>query len=356
MPLNWRSEKLNCPHPIQSDSKIAQRESEFAETGFVRLLEILLASAILLASIGMLSSSRADQFPSRSIKIVVGFAPGGPADIPARAIASKLPGLLGVSVVVENRPGAGGLLATQDVLSRPRDGYSLLLCTYFDPVNTLLYRKAKYKVADIAPISLIATYDYAFAVPKALPAETVAQLIELTKSNPTKYNYGIIGIGSPANLIFRQVESLTGMKMTPVPFKGSAPAMQEVIAGRLDLYIVPPISAVQPFEAKQIKVLAVTGSKRLASLPDVPTLQESGIPVVAFAFLGVCAGAGTPQPVIAKLNDAVGKVVKSADYEGLITKLGSVPVSSTPAELKAAMDAVVRDAAPIVAKYKLQMD
>ena len=244
----------------------------------------------------------------------------------------------------------------RDLLEQSPDGHTLLLCTYFDPVNTLLYRKARYKISDVAPISLIATYDYVLATANTVPADTVAQLIELTRANPDRFNYGHIGIASPANLIFKQLERLTGMKMTAVPFKGSAPAIQKVMAGRLDLYIVPPISALQPYDAKQIKVLAATGQKRLPALPGVPTLNEAGVPIVSFAFLGVCAASGTPEPIIQKLNRLIADIVKSADYKQLITKLGSVPVASSPGEFQAVMDAAVRDATPIVTEFKLQMD
>jgi tripartite-type tricarboxylate transporter receptor subunit TctC len=308
------------------------------------------------ALLGGISAAKAENYPTRAIRLLVGFPAGGPADIPARAVAGKLAEALGTPVVVENKPGAGGLLATQDLLEQSPDGHTLLLCTYFDPVNTLLYRKARYKISDVAPISLIATYDYVLATANTVPADTVAQLIELTRANPDRFNYGHIGIASPANLIFKQLERQTGMKMTPVPFKGSAPAIQEVMAGRLDLYIVPPISAVQQYDAKQIKVLAATGQKRLPALPGVPTLNEAGVPIVSFAFLGVCAASGTPEPIIRKLNHLIADIVKSADYQQLITKLGSVPVASSPGEFQAVMDAAVRDAAPIVTEFKLQID
>ena len=173
----------------------------------------------------------AESWPSRPIRLLIGFPPGGPADIPGRAIAERLSQSLGTSVVAENKPGAGGMLATQELISLPADGYTLSICTYFDPVNTLLYRKARYKVSDIAPVSLIGTYDYVLAVANSVPADTLSKLVEISKASPDKFNYGHIGIGSPANLIFKQLEKRTGIKMTAVPFKGSAPAMQEVLAG-----------------------------------------------------------------------------------------------------------------------------
>lgn len=216
----------------------------FAIHSFRRALFAFIALPLMMAGA---AHAAADQYPSRPIKLLVGFPPGGPSDVPARVIAEKLSRILGTGIIVENKPGAGSMLATLDVLSQPADGHTLLLCTYFDPVNTLLYRKARYKVSDIAPVSLIGTYDYVLAAASNIPAQSFEQLVAGTKADPQKFNYGHIGLGSPANLIFKQLETKTGIQMTPVPFKGSAPAIQEVVAGRLDLYIVPPISAVQPY-------------------------------------------------------------------------------------------------------------
>ena len=168
--------------------------------------------------------------------------------------------------------------------------------------------------------------------------------------------YGHIGVGSPANLIFKQLEKRTGMKMTAVPFKGSAPAMQELIAGRIDLYIVPPISAVQPFDAKQIKVLATTGKSRLAVMPQVATLQELGVNLISFAFVGVCAANGTPAQIIEKLSGLVREAVAAPQYQHLMHTLGSVPISSSSQELQAVIDNAVRDTAPIVKEFNLHMD
>jgi tripartite-type tricarboxylate transporter receptor subunit TctC len=263
---------------------------------------------------------------------------------------------LGVPVVTENKPGAGGMLATQELISQPADGHTLLICTYFDPVNTLVYHNARYRVSDIAPVSLIGTYDYVLAVANNVAVEKLSELINITKASPDKFNYGHIGVGSPANLIFKQLEKRTGIKMTAVPFKGSAPAMQELIAGRIDLYIVPPISSVQPFDAKQIKVLATTGKSRLAAMPQVATLQELGADLISFAFVGVCAAKGTPAPIIEKLNGLVREAVAAPKYERLMDTLGSVPISSSPQELQAVIDNAVRDTAPIVEEFNLHMD
>jgi len=314
-----------------------------------------LCLAFLIFSFGG-AGIAAETYPSRPIRLLIGFPPGGPADIPGRAIAEQLSHFLGAPVVSENKAGAGGMLAMQELLAQPADGHTLLICTYFDPVNTLVYRNARYKVSDIAPVSLIGTYYYVLAMANNVPVEELSGLVAITKASPDRFNYGHIGIASPANLIFKQLEKRTGIKMTAVPFKGSAPAMQELIAGRLDLYIVPPISAVQPFEARQIKVLATSGKSRLSVMPQVATLQELGVNLIWFAFVEVCAENGTPVQIIDRLNGLVREAVATPQYEHLMDTLGSVPISSSPQDLQGIIDNAVRDAAPIVEEFNLHMD
>jgi tripartite-type tricarboxylate transporter receptor subunit TctC len=248
------------------------------------------------------------------------------------------------------------MLAANDVLSHPRDGYDLLLCTYFDAVNTQLYRSVKYKLSDLLGISLIAKYSYAVAVANTLPARTFKELIDYTREHPDQVNYGHLGAGSTQNLLAKRLEKLTGMKMTAIPYKGSAEATPEIVAGRNHLYIGPPLGIVPLYQAKQVKVLAVTGAERLASMPEVPTLKESGIPLVAYAWLGVCAGAGTPPSVVELLNSRIAAIVDTPDYRALIEKSGSVAVSSTPQEFHALIEETAGDAAPIIREFGVQLD
>ncbi len=164
-----------------------------------------LKAAIFLGAVAAASSfvtappASADDYPNRPIRIIVGFTAGGPTDVPFRFIADRLGAALGKPVVVENKPGAGSMLATYEMLSQPRDGYTLLACTYFDPTNTLLYRNAHYKVSDLAPVALVARYSYVVAVSKDNPAKTFGDLVQYAKANPGKLNYGHLGIGSSQN-------------------------------------------------------------------------------------------------------------------------------------------------------------
>jgi tripartite-type tricarboxylate transporter receptor subunit TctC len=302
------------------------------------------------------AAAAAEDYPARTIRIVVGFTAGGPTDIPARFIADRLSTALGKPVVVENKPGAAAQLAANDVLSQPRDGYSLLLCTYFDAVNTQLYKSIKYRLSDLLGITLIARYSYAVAVSNVLPVNDFKELIAYSKAHPSVVNYGNLGAGSTQNILAKRLEKLAGMKMTPIPYKGSTEATREIIAGRNHIYIGPPLGILPLYQTKQLKVLASTGDERLAAAPEVPTLKDLGIPLVAYAWLGVCAGTGTPRPVVDIINREVRKIVASKDYIALIEKSGSVPVSSTPEELQEIIRATADDAGPTIREFGLQLE
>jgi tripartite-type tricarboxylate transporter receptor subunit TctC len=308
------------------------------------------------ALVAFISPAAAEDYPSRPIRLVVGFTAGGPTDIPARFLAERLSVSLGRAVMVENKPGAGALLAAMDVLSRPRDGHDLLLCTYFDAVNTLLYRNIKYKLSDIVGISLIAKYSYAVVVSNSLPVRSFNELVDYAKAHPDRVNYGHLGPASTHNVLAKKLEKLTGMKMTPIPYKGTPEAMQELIAGRTHLMIAPPLGVLPLYATKQVNVLAVTGSERLASMPEVATLKESGIPLSAYAWLGVCAGSGIPQPVVALLNRHIVQVVNSTEYRALVETSGSVAVSSTAQKFRELIEETANDAAPIFREFGVQLD
>ena len=320
--------------------------------GHVRAARVLLAvSAVAMSA----AAAAAEDYPTRPIRMVVGFTAGGPTDIPARFIADRLSAALGHPVIVENKPGAGATLAANDVMSRPRDGYDLLVCTYFDAVNTLLYKSLHYKLDDLVGITQIARYSYVVAAANSLPVDTFAELIAYTKQHPGEVNYAQLGVASTQNLLAKRLERLAGMQMTAIPYKGSSEVAQELIAGRSHLYIGPPIGLVSLYQARQIKVLAVTGNERMSSIPEVPTLMESGVPLVAYAWVGICAGAGTPQSVIDLLNERITAIVDSPEYRALVEKSGSVAVSSTPQELRRVIEETAADAAPTIRELGIEM-
>ena len=240
------------------------------------------------------TASAADTYPTRPIKLMVGFGAGGPTDIPARFIADRLGAALGQAVVVENKPAAGGIVATRDVLAQPRDGYTLLLCTHFDATNVAVYRNAGYQLGDIAPISLIAKYYYGLALANAIPADTFESFVAYAKAHPGEVTYATVGAGSAQEIMARQLEKMTGVTMNRIPFRGGLQVVQELVAGRVALYPSPTLAIMPQYKAKQLKIIATTSPERLKTLPEVPTLTERGFDFVRFGWLGVCAGAGTP--------------------------------------------------------------
>jgi tripartite-type tricarboxylate transporter receptor subunit TctC len=302
------------------------------------------------------TANAADTYPSRPIRLLVGFGAGGPTDIPARFIAEKLGVALGQPVVVENKPAAGGIVATRDVLAQPRDGYTLLLCTHFDATNVAVYRNVGYQLGDIAPISLIAKYYYGLALANAIPADDFEAFVAYAKAHPGEVTYATVGAGSAQEIMARQLEKLTGVTLNRIPFRGGAGVVQELVAGRVDLYPSPTLAIFPQYQAKQLKILATTSPERLNNLPEVPTLKEKGFDFVRFGWLGVCVGAGTPEPIIKTLNEHIVSIVASADYRALIENAGSIAIATTPQEFGAIIQKTLDDVAPAVQEFGLQQD
>jgi tripartite-type tricarboxylate transporter receptor subunit TctC len=318
-----------------------------------KVLSVFWLAAGLVAAAG---PAIAADYPNRAIRLVIGFTAGGPTDIPARFIADRLSSRFGIPVVVENKPGAGATLAVVEVLGKPRDGYDLLVCSYFDPVNTLLYRRSRYQISDLLGISLIAKYSYAVAVSNAVPVANFREFIGYAKDHPGELNYGQLGVASMQNILAKQLQKVAGMKMTALPYKGTADAMQELIAGRNHVVFGPPLAVYPFYEAKQVKVLAVTGDERLPSMPEVPTLKEAGLAVTAYGWLGICGGAGIPAAIVTQLNHAVRQIVDAPDYRELVLKSGSQPVSSSPEEFQATIQKSADDVAPVVKEFDIHVD
>ena len=282
---------------------------------------------LCLATLALVSTSpaSAQSYATRTVRLVVGFGAGGPTDIPARFIADRLGGMLGQRVIVENKPGAAGMLATRDVLSQPRDGHTLLLCTHFESINVAVYRNPQFKLADLAPISLISKYYYGIAMANAVPANDLESFIAHAKANPDKLSYATIGAASAQEILVRQLERLAGISMVRIPFRTGPQVMPELIAGRVHIYLSPTLAVLPLHAQKQLKVLGISSPARLAGAPDIPTLTERKIPFVRFGWLGICAADGTPQPIVAELNRHIAAIVATPEYRALIEKGGSIP-------------------------------
>jgi tripartite-type tricarboxylate transporter receptor subunit TctC len=295
------------------------------------------------------------QYPERPLRLVVGFSAGGPTDLPARLIAERLGSALGQRVIVENRTGAGGQIAAQDVLSKPRDGYSLLLCTHFEGINLAIYKNAAYTLADIAPITQISRYYYAAALANSVPAKSWEEFVAYAKANPGKLNYGMTGRGSAQEILALELGKLTGIKMTGIAYKGGADVMNDLIPGRLQFYVSPTLGVLPHYKAGRLRLVAVTSPERLAAAPEIPTLVEKGLPFVRYGWLGVCAGVGTPPAVIAQLNREIGAIVRSPEYRELIGKAGSIAIASTPDELAQILRETYEQTARIAREFNLHL-
>jgi tripartite-type tricarboxylate transporter receptor subunit TctC len=220
-----------------------------------------LTAAIFFA--GIVAGVAAEPYPTRPIRLLVGFPAGGPTDIPARFIADRLSVQLGQRVFVEDKPGAGGMIALDDMLAQPKDGYNLQLCTYFDAINTLLYKNVSYKLSDIGPITLVSKYYYLMGLAKSVPVDTFDQFLAYAKAHPGDILYGTVGAGSTQELVAHELEKTTGIKMTKVPFRGSSEITQEMLAGRVHFQIAPPIALAPYYKTGELKVMATTSPERL---------------------------------------------------------------------------------------------
>ena len=322
----------------------------------VAVLRRAFALALMLAPAGIPRANAAETYPSRPIRLLVGFGAGGPTDIPARFIADKLSDALGQRVVVENKPAAGGIMATRDLFAQPPDGYTLLLCTHFDPINVAVYRNAGFKLSDLAPISLIAEYYYGLALSNSIPAEDLKAFIAYAKAHPGDITYATVGAGSAQEIMARQLEKLTGITMNRIPFRGGPQVVQELVAGRVNFYVSPTLAIVPQYHSKQLKILATTSPQRLNGLAEIPTLKEQGIDFVRLGWLGVCAAAGTPGSIMKTLHDQIAPIVASPAYRAIIENAGSIAVSSTPQEFAAVINKTSQDVAASIQEFGMQQE
>jgi tripartite-type tricarboxylate transporter receptor subunit TctC len=313
-----------------------------------------IAAAILLG--GIVAGVAAETYPTRPIRLLVGFPAGGPTDIPARFIADRLSQQLGQKVFVEDKPGAGGMIALDDMLAQPKDGYNLQLCTYFDAINTLLYKNVSYKLSDIAPITLVSKYYYLMGLAKSVPVDSFDQFVAYAKAHPGDILYGTVGAGSTQELVAHELEKTAGIKMTKVPFKGSSEITQEMLAGRVHFQVAPPISLAPYYKTGELKLVATTSPERLKSFPEIPTLSERGFVLTPYGWLGVCASAGTPKPIVDLLNRQITSITQSDEYRQFLEKAGNIPAATTPEEFGRVFAQTVRDAAPYVREFHMQIE
>ena len=294
----------------------------------------LAIAAILLAAQTLSTLSFAEDYPSRPIRIIVPFGPGGPADVTARLLGNVLQESFGQPFVVENRTGAGGVIGTQEAAKSPPDGYTLLMMSNTQTANESLVPQRKYELMrDLAPIAPLNYSDLVIVVHPSVPAKTLQEFIALAKSQPGKLNYASSGQGTPYHMAGELFKTMAGIDLVHVPYRNSGEARSDVIGGQVQM-MIDAVPAMAPnIGEKQVRALATTGKARSGVLPDVPTVIEAGVGgYEATIWLGLMAPAGTPKPIIDKLNAAVNAVVKRPDIVKLWREQGAVPMAMTPEE------------------------
>lgn len=280
----------------------------------------------------------AQGYPNKPIRLIVPWPPTGTVDILGRTLGQKLGDALGQSVVIDNRGGANGMIGTDMAAKAAPDGYTILVENITgQTINAALHEKKAYDIyKDLAPVSLLAWVPNGVVSLPTLPAKTIQELIALAKSQPGKLTYASFGIGSSAHLTFELFKGMTGVDMLHIPYKGGGPAIADLLAGQVSIYIPVLPSVVSLSKSGKLRLLAVTGAKRSSAMPDVPTVAESGVPgFEASNWFGLMVPAGTPAEVVARLNAEAGKAMQSADVKDKLGGLGFEVQSSTPPEFAA---------------------
>lgn len=284
-------------------------------------------------------TAAAQSFPNKPVKLVVGFSAGGPTDVIARIIAQDMTASFGQPVLVENKAGAASMIATQEVKRSAPDGYTLYVTTLTHSVNAILHadKKPYDPIADFTPVSLVCHLPLVMVAKGDSPFNTAADVVKAAKEKPGEVSYASSGSGGSAHLAGALVEALTGTKMLHVPFKGNAPALTEVMAGRISFMFYPMVGIAEQVAQKRLKVLAVSTEKRHPDYPGVPTMSESGFPGFEeyTQGLGVVGPAGLPGPVVSRLNEAIRASLVKPETRDKLNKLGAITEGgSTPAEFR----------------------
>ncbi|MBN9086577.1 MAG: tripartite tricarboxylate transporter substrate binding protein [Reyranella sp.] len=291
----------------------------------------LAAGAAALPGLSRLAQAQA--WPSRAVRIVVGFPPGGATDIQARLMGEWLTGRLGQQFIVENKPGASGNIGTDTVAKAPADGYTLLQVVTPHAINSALYSNLTFDfIRDIAPVVYVARLAYIVVVNPSVPVTTIPELIAYAKANPGKINYGSAGQGTPQNISCELFKMMAGVNLVHVPYRGGAPAVQDLMAGQVQVIFAPVSEAIQHVKAGKLRALAVTTAKRLDVLPDLPPIGDFLPGYEASGFAGIGVPKNTPPEIIDRLNKEINAALADARIKERIVELGGTVIGGSAAE------------------------
>ncbi len=301
---------------------------------YLFLLSIFCNLGVALpASAQPTSAGSGQAYPSKTIRILVGFAPGGSTDIVARMIAQEMTKNVGQQVVVENRPGAGGNIAAELVSKAVPDGYTLHACTTgVFAIAPFIYSKLPYDPEKgIAPITQTGSLPYIIVMHPSLPAKNVKEFVAIAKARPGQINYASSGVGTASHLSAALFSTASGISMTHVPYKGTGNAMSDLIGGHVVLMFDQPVSSMPQVQSGKLKVLGISSAQRFSTLKDIPTIAEQGLPgFEAISWAGICAPGGTAKPIIDRVYNEVAKVLKVPELRDRLLRDGIEPVGSTP--------------------------
>ena len=284
----------------------------------------------------LVTRTDAQAWPSKPIKVIVPYTPGGFTDITARLVTQKLQERLGQPVVIDNKPGANSIVGVDALAKSPPDGYTFAVVIAAYAANITLYPKLPYDPKkDLAAVSLIGVSPLVAAVNNDTPFKSAADLIDYARKNPGKVSYGSSGNGSAVNLTTELLKSMTQTSMVHIPYKGAAPALTDLMGGHIQLFMDAAVGLINPGKTGKVRLIGVASETRLAALPDVPTFIEQGIKgFTGSTWAGILAPAGTPPAVIKRVADEVAAIVKLPDVKQKFDEMGTIPVGSTPAEFE----------------------
>jgi tripartite-type tricarboxylate transporter receptor subunit TctC len=343
--------------PGENCSRTA-RKKKVGGTPMAKLREV--AGAILglmLALATFATPSAADDYPSRSIRLIIPFPPGGSNDTVGRIVANQLGQKLGQQVFVDNRAGAGGVVGTDVAAKAAPDGYTLLVISVAHAVDPWIYKESYDPIKDFVPVAILGTGTNVLTVNPKTPMHSVQDLLALAKDKPGFLNYASAGIGSFQNLSGELFKLMAGVDILHVPYKGGGPAMLAVIAGEDQIMFSSIVQTVPNIQSGLLRALATGGAKRSPILPDLPTIAEAGVPgYVASDWWGILAPAGTPAPIVDKLHAAIEEVLQSADTEKYMAQQGATPQLMSAADFGTYIQSEIAKWGPVVQKAGMQAE
>jgi tripartite-type tricarboxylate transporter receptor subunit TctC len=313
------------------------------------------AVMVLSAAAVLVPAAHAQKYPERPIRVIVPFAPGGTSDLLGRVVGAKLGEALGQTVVIDNRGGAGGSLGAALAAQASADGYTLLVPHVGLAFNETLYPKRTYNaLKDLAPISKIGETPNSVVVANNFPVKSIQDLIALARKQPGKINYASAGVGSAAHLAMALLENAAKVTFNHIPYKGGGPSMIALAAGQVDFSMPAFPTSVPHIKAGRMRIIAVTGTKREPTMPDVPTVAESGVPGYEFGiWFGMFAPAATPKAIVTRLNQEIVKALATAEMRDQLFKVGVNAESSTPEQLGQLLKAEVAKWAKVIKAAKI---